>query len=256
MEVKASVVLAGGLSRRFGRDKLLYPVEGKPILVRVVESVREVVERVIVVTNGERRAKTLKEMLGVPVLVDRDMPCSGPVRGVLTAGFIGPTLVLPADLPWITKEAVEELISSFEGAGSAEVYGVYYKEAVESLITLVVKEAPFRAALEACRLKGARVTDFHRSAESLLLMNLMSLRHGWRFADVDRPEDLTPKPWQGQGLEFRYRRFNDLYIKAMEALKEGQVKRAVELFELEGRTWEFGNVKAHCLKDAKNLTKM
>ncbi len=255
MEVRTSVILAGGMSKRFGSDKLFYPVRGKPMLVNVVDSVKEIVDEVIVVTNGEDRAKRIRETLKIPVITDAEAPCSGPVRGVITAGFSGSTLILPADLPWINSNALKELLSSFDGLGDAEVYGVYHREMVESLITLVKEEGPFKAVKEACQLKGARVTDFHRAANSLILLNLESLKEGWRFLDVDRPEDLFPRPWKPQGLEFRYRRLNDHYFRAMNYLKAGNLKEAIESFRLEGLTWDFANVRAHCIKDAKNLAK-
>ena len=35
-----ALVLAAGYSRRFGEDKRAYPIDGKPLLARTLESVR------------------------------------------------------------------------------------------------------------------------------------------------------------------------------------------------------------------------
>ena len=253
MKVRTSVVLAGGLSRRFGSDKLMYEIEGSPIIERVVKSAATVAEEVLVITNTDERAEKLSKILEVDVLADGDVPCKGPVRGILTAGYRGPTLVLPADLPWVNGRVLHELVWAFDSLGSADVHGVYKEGNLEPLIMLITSEKTFKVVEEACFLKGGRASDFHRAADSLLLLNLRSLAEGWRLMDADRPEDLKPKPWVKGSLEFKFRRLNSHYLRGLKELREGNFLEAAGLYELEALTWDLGNVRAHCLKDSKRL---
>ena len=53
---KASgVILAGGLSRRLGRDKAVVQVGGIPLICRVINTVSEVAQETVVVVNAVER---------------------------------------------------------------------------------------------------------------------------------------------------------------------------------------------------------
>lgn len=75
----AGFVLAGGASRRMGRDKALLEHQGRPLLAIVASRVAEVAGSVTVVGPPERYAH-----LGYPVEPDR-VPGCGPMGGVWTA---------------------------------------------------------------------------------------------------------------------------------------------------------------------------
>ena len=45
----SAVVLAGGRSVRFGRDKLAEPIDGRPLLHHAIDAVRPVAPEIIVV---------------------------------------------------------------------------------------------------------------------------------------------------------------------------------------------------------------
>ncbi|GAA6759755.1 molybdenum cofactor guanylyltransferase [Thermus oshimai] len=85
-------VLAGGLSKRFGEDKALYPYRGKPLLLWVLESLSGAGERFIV-------ANRPYEGFGVPVYPDL-LPGGDSLSGLHTA-------LVQARFPWVAVAATD-----------------------------------------------------------------------------------------------------------------------------------------------------
>jgi Molybdopterin-guanine dinucleotide biosynthesis protein A len=76
------IVIAGGSSSRFGSDKLLVLIDGRPLISRVLEVAREVGDVILVSSRDE--ISRLGGLLGdVKVVEDLPrLPCGGPPRGV------------------------------------------------------------------------------------------------------------------------------------------------------------------------------
>ena len=55
----SAVVLAGGMSRRLGRDKAVEPFGGEPLIRRVLSRVAQVTDETVVVVNDAARASEL-----------------------------------------------------------------------------------------------------------------------------------------------------------------------------------------------------
>lgn len=101
------VVLAGGESRRLGRDKALLPWSGKALLLHPYEVLREVMSEVVVVTVRGR----CYEELGLPVIHDR-FEGLGPLAGIHAAlewVRSRPVFVVACDLPYVSVELVEHI---------------------------------------------------------------------------------------------------------------------------------------------------
>ena len=104
-------VLAGGASSRYGSPKALEPIQGVPLLHRVVDAVRSVVSHVVVV--GDR--PELRGAVDLPVLGDR-RPGSGPLSGIDAAleraielGLPG-ALCVACDLPFLTSALLRMIV--------------------------------------------------------------------------------------------------------------------------------------------------
>jgi molybdopterin-guanine dinucleotide biosynthesis protein A len=99
-------VLAGGASSRFGQDKALIEVGGKPMLARMCELLRGVVDEVNVVAPAEKYLS-----IGVKSVVDL-WPGEGPLGGIVTALLktrkSDPqcewNLIVSCDMPFLTRQ--------------------------------------------------------------------------------------------------------------------------------------------------------
>ena len=106
----STVILAGGQSRRMGSDKAFLSLDGKPLLARQVELVRQLGPREIFISG---RAETDYRPLNCPVLQDR-FAAAGPLAGIERALDAMPTpllLVLAVDMPRMELAALRKLLA-------------------------------------------------------------------------------------------------------------------------------------------------
>ena len=105
--------MAGGRSRRMGRDKALVPWGGATLLDHALHRLRRVCGRAFILCGPDRRY----EQRGIPVLVD-ETPDAGPLAG-LVAGLAQladePGLFLAVDLPEVPVALLADLLDRAEG---------------------------------------------------------------------------------------------------------------------------------------------
>jgi len=113
-------VLAGGPSLRFGSDKALHAVDGRPMISIVLEAVDAVCDETLVSTTGRRLPESLvgrREQ--VPDEPTRNSeahglgdPSAGPLAGILSCMRRAQNdwlLVVACDMPGVTASALERL---------------------------------------------------------------------------------------------------------------------------------------------------
>jgi molybdopterin-guanine dinucleotide biosynthesis protein A len=110
----SAVILAGGFSRRLGRDKGLIVLKGKPLLLHVVESVSQGVDEIVVVVSSEIQKKNFATVLeGKASFVIDKTESKGPLVGAMT-GFENTqgeySLLLPCDTPLVSAQIVQFLL--------------------------------------------------------------------------------------------------------------------------------------------------
>ena len=98
-------VLAGGQSRRMGRDKALLPLGGQTLIERVLAAAHPLGYPGLIVGDPAAHAH-----LGLPVHPDR-RPGLGPLGGLYTAldATAAPVLLLACDLPFLTPAFLSHL---------------------------------------------------------------------------------------------------------------------------------------------------
>jgi len=92
------VALAGGRSRRFGRDKLAEPVDGRPLVQHAIDAVRPIATEIIVVAAPDAHADLPEDVRLVHDAVAFEGPLAGLIGGFAAAR--SPTVVIVGgDMP-------------------------------------------------------------------------------------------------------------------------------------------------------------
>jgi molybdenum cofactor guanylyltransferase len=191
----SAIVLAGGRSSRFGRDKLSVEVQGMPLLHHAIRAVSEMCSEVVVVTAAGPGRVRLPSRVRVPI---RTIPDRSPYPGPLAALAVG-------------LDAAAHPVALIAGGDMHRLVPSVLWRMVELAL---VDEAPAVALMEdgALRPLPCLVRRYHRrTAEALVDEGNASLRallaavgargipeKAWRsldpagltLVDVDRPEDL------------------------------------------------------------------
>ena len=113
----SAVVLAGGLSRRLGRDKALEPFGGEPLISRVIGRLAALTDETVVVVNNEARAAELPLPAGAKTAVDI-YPDSGSLGGIftgLTAASNEWGFVVACDMPFLNTTLIKHILSLRQG---------------------------------------------------------------------------------------------------------------------------------------------
>ncbi len=116
------LVLAGGYSRRMGRDKALIEYHGVPQGRRAYDLLAEVCSEVHVSCRPGQFDGTPLE--GLPELHD-ETPDQGPLGGLVTAMHLKPDVMwcmLACDLPYAERDLLDQLLSQHDARAVATCY--------------------------------------------------------------------------------------------------------------------------------------
>ena len=187
------IYLAAGSARRFGQNKLLAPLHGRPVYRYGLESLQTAAAgradcRILVVSRTDEILQAAKAMGFTPVeSPDSGKGMSCTIRaGICAAGKLqaGDYLLFAvADQPWLTAASVEKLLDTAR-AGCFAATAMYNGQAGSPTV--------FSAALapELCALQGdsggRRVLN--RYPGRVIPVPLASPRE---LADIDTPADLA-----------------------------------------------------------------
>ncbi|MBM3934770.1 MAG: molybdenum cofactor guanylyltransferase [SAR202 cluster bacterium] len=113
----SGIVLAGGMSRRLGRNKALEPIGGEPLITRVIGRLSRVTDEIVVNVNDAERAAVLPLPKTTKVAVDI-YPDSGSLGGIYTglsaaSGDWG--IVVACDMPFLNLELFRRMVGLREG---------------------------------------------------------------------------------------------------------------------------------------------
>ena len=154
MSERAGIVLAGGFARRFGdRDKTLAELRGKPLIAHAVQSLRPVVDQVVVSCRHEQRSSFERVLSNVTYRPD-PTPDEGPLAGLDTAldGLDATAVaVSTADRPLVPTD----LYRHFFDARSTEAI-VIRSEGIDQPVPAVFGVSALRTAVGGQRARGTR----------------------------------------------------------------------------------------------------
>lgn len=180
------LVLAGGRSRRMGRDKALIEVAGDALVLRVGRVLEEICDRVLVASGeADRYGIAWEQVADVS-------PDTGPLAGILAGLEAADTdlvAVVAVDMPYANARVLRLLADRWMGEAAVvplvderiqPLHGVYATDAAPAFRRLV--EAGKRSVVPALSELGARVVGEEVWGE---------VDPEGRFArNVNRPEDL------------------------------------------------------------------
>ena len=182
----AGIILAGGESRRMGRNKALLEIRGKKLIALAVEALRPFFKELVVAGGSEEDYG----FLGLPVLPDR-APGEGVFRGLISGleQVAAPrALVTGCDMPFIRPALIEFMLSR----PPASIVVPRVRGHFEPLFAVYSKRClgPGRALLE----QGEkRIQPLFERVETLIIEESALRRHDPElrtFINLNRPEDL------------------------------------------------------------------
>lgn len=111
------IILAGGRSRRLGRDKAVEPFGGQPLIRRVIERVAPLTSEIVVVVADSARGDSLPLDADHRVALDI-FPEGGSLGGIfsgLTAASNQWGLVVACDMPFLNSGLLKHMLAQREG---------------------------------------------------------------------------------------------------------------------------------------------
>ena len=106
------IILAGGRSRRLGRDKAVEPFGGQPLILRVIERVAPLTDEIVVVAADAARGQALPLAAEHRLAVDI-YPEGGSLGGIfsgLSAAANNWGLVVACDMPFLSVPLLEHML--------------------------------------------------------------------------------------------------------------------------------------------------
>jgi molybdopterin-guanine dinucleotide biosynthesis protein A len=149
------VVLAGGAGSRMGAPKATALLAGRPLIAYPLDALRAVTERVVVVAKSDTE---LPDDLGAERWEEPDEP-RHPLTGITYAleRAAAPILVVAADMPLVTADALSSLVEALASGGHAAVavcggqleplLGAYGPEAI-GVLGSAADDTPLRRTVE------------------------------------------------------------------------------------------------------------
>jgi molybdopterin-guanine dinucleotide biosynthesis protein A len=187
----SAIVLAGGRSSRFGRDKLAEPVDGRPLLEHAIDAVRSLADEVVVVVS---RSATPSLPAGIVVAHDA-WDFGGPLVGLVTgvkAASGSRCLVVGGDMPTLRPTVLAALLAALDDR-VADAALLEHGNDVPPLPMAIRRSAAIGPLQQATAAGERRL----RAVRELLATTIMAEAE-WRrldpyaatLTDVDTPADL------------------------------------------------------------------
>lgn len=190
-ERSAAIILAGGRSSRFGRDKLAEPIGARPMLEVVIDSLRPILSDILVV-GAKGRTPALPP--DVKLAVDR-VEFEGPLSG-LSSGLavLDPTvdqvLVAGGDMPSLVPAVLKRLL----GALDAHEAAVLADDAGPRPLPMAIRRSEAAPVIERLLTRGERrLRALIGELDTLVIEPSIWGRDdpaGATLIDVDTPGDL------------------------------------------------------------------
>jgi len=188
-----AILLAGGMSTRFGNNKTLIEIEGEILINKIINLLKNVFDQVYVVVNDLNEYSFLE---GVNLLEDI-IPDKGPLGGLYTGLFYSTdkyNYLSACDMPFITERYLEFLSQQDR---DYDVLVPEYRGYIEPLAGIYTKDClpAIRRKLEGNKLK---IKGFYPEVKVKILESNYIKRIAdpeKLFFNINNKEDLTGRNW-------------------------------------------------------------
>jgi len=195
-------VLAGGRSRRLGRDKATLPIAGRPLAHWVKDAISPLVDECWLISNQP----VAHLELGIPVVIDL-LPGRGALGGLLSIMLIakGDYVLLSAcDTPFLQIKLLEAMVQALRGGQDAVICrssrgleplpGVYSCRLLQRLQAQVQSDdLRLRTLLNTCRTKILSPEEVNpQDPDELSFFNINTPEDAARATALAVPEFLRP----------------------------------------------------------------
>jgi molybdopterin-guanine dinucleotide biosynthesis protein A len=207
MQKVSVAILAGGQSRRMGRDKAFLPVGGCPVIERVIQRVMPLSDDVTIITNTPERYHHLGCRIESDVY-----PGKGSLGGIYTAIHVARCsycLVVACDMPFLNPDLLRHLmtltpdfdvvipcIKAFPETMHA-IYGKGCLEPIERRLLIDhLKIIAFFEDVRVCYVERNDVARFDPNFYSFLNMNTPA---DWEQVQRLAEEEYNARTWNSRG---------------------------------------------------------
>ncbi|MEM2237460.1 MAG: molybdenum cofactor guanylyltransferase [Candidatus Caldarchaeum sp.] len=196
------LILAGGVSKRFGGDKAFAIVDGEPMVKHAARTLYQAFgEAYLSVNTAERGGMLFNAARPYVSGFIVDVFDAGPLSGLLTAAHKVEAEVFvtaPTDTPYLKPSSLSSLLQQHLESDADAASVVWGNGAVETLIQAVKRTCLLNYAEKFLNFRRSflRPSDILRSAEKLLLVHASNLTDNpLEFSNINTVEDLSnPKP--------------------------------------------------------------
>jgi molybdenum cofactor guanylyltransferase len=185
-----AIVLAGGRSQRFGRDKLAAVLDGRPLLAHAIDSVQRICGVVVVVGPVDATPPVPQGVL----VVHDERPFEGPLAGLvvaLRATTAEHVIVVGGDMPALVPAVADALIDELRSGATGAV--LEHAGKARPLPIALVREVAARTAADLMESGERRLRALPDALEAAVIpeevWRLLDAE-GSSLKDIDTPADL------------------------------------------------------------------
>lgn len=188
MRCNTCAILAGGAARRFGgitKSKLV--VGGKPVISRILETVEDLFDEVVIVANNPGEFTEFGK--GVICDIITGIGPLGGIHAALKAARGEAVFVLGGDMPFPDRKIISEMLTMFEGS-KARILTPYFEDRVEPLHSIYMSNLAIEIEKYAAKPGMHAVYGFFGHAGTEYFRHDNSLPFRRAFMNINNPGDL------------------------------------------------------------------